>query len=167
MKTNRFLSSAFVLTGFMLLATSCNTTKAKSTKATTKASVPEVSFVVTDAMQTKCYDNNGNIIDAPNPGELYYGQDAQYQGIEPSYTDNGDGTGSIPAGVRAVRGEEGVYGVNDFVDNNDNTITDKATGLMWSKQDSGAVNDDGTIRATTDENFGYGRTWTRMYESRL
>lgn len=39
--------------------------------------------------------------------------------------------------VRAVRGTENVYGVNDFVDNNDGTITDKATGLMWQKVDDG------------------------------
>ena len=37
--------------------------------------------------------------------------------------------------VRAVRG--GLYGVNNFVDNGNTTITDKATGLMWSKNDSG------------------------------
>ncbi|WP_372757337.1 DUF1566 domain-containing protein [Mariniflexile sp.] len=36
--------------------------------------------------------------------------------------------------VRAVRGD--IYGINDFVDNGDTTITDKATGLMWSKNDS-------------------------------
>jgi len=36
--------------------------------------------------------------------------------------------------VRAVRGP--VYGENDFIDNGDETITDKATGLMWSKNDS-------------------------------
>ncbi|MGB5418241.1 DUF1566 domain-containing protein [Algibacter sp.] len=36
--------------------------------------------------------------------------------------------------VRAVRG--GLYGVNDFMDNGNNTITDKATSLMWSKEDS-------------------------------
>lgn len=29
------------------------------------------------------------------------------------------------------------YGRNDFVDNGDGTITDRATGLMWSKADSG------------------------------
>lgn len=28
------------------------------------------------------------------------------------------------------------YGKNDFVDNNDGTISDKATGLMWTKADS-------------------------------
>lgn len=37
--------------------------------------------------------------------------------------------------VRAVRGE--VYGVNNFVDNGNGTITDKATGLMWAKADNG------------------------------
>jgi len=38
--------------------------------------------------------------------------------------------------VRAVRGGNS-YGVNDFVDNGDGTITDRATGLMWQQTDSG------------------------------
>jgi hypothetical protein len=29
------------------------------------------------------------------------------------------------------------YGINDFVDNGDGTVTDEATGLMWSQDDSG------------------------------
>lgn len=37
--------------------------------------------------------------------------------------------------VRCVRGP--VYGENDFVDNGDGTVTDRATGLMWMKNDSG------------------------------
>lgn len=37
--------------------------------------------------------------------------------------------------VRFVRGAE--YGVNNFVDNGNKTISDKATGLMWQKNDSG------------------------------
>lgn len=36
-----------------------------------------------------------------------------------------------------VRGNT-AYGINNFVDNGDNTITDNATGLMWSQDDSGA-----------------------------
>jgi len=36
--------------------------------------------------------------------------------------------------VRAVRGE--VYGINDFQDNGNGTISDKSSGLMWSKNDS-------------------------------
>lgn len=37
--------------------------------------------------------------------------------------------------VYFVRGNT-TYGINDFVDNNDETITDLATGLMWQQQDS-------------------------------
>ena len=37
--------------------------------------------------------------------------------------------------VRCVRGP--AYGKNDFVDNGDGTITDRATSLMWMKADSG------------------------------
>ena len=37
--------------------------------------------------------------------------------------------------VRAVRGDE--YGINEYVDNGDATITDNASGLMWSQDDSG------------------------------
>jgi hypothetical protein len=37
--------------------------------------------------------------------------------------------------VRCVRGRTD-YGRNDFVDNGDGTVTDRATGLMWTKADS-------------------------------
>ncbi len=38
--------------------------------------------------------------------------------------------------VRCVRGNPD-YGINDFVDNGDDTVTDLATGLMWQQDDSG------------------------------
>jgi len=41
--------------------------------------------------------------------------------------------------VRCVRGPG--YGGNRFVDNGDGTITDQATGLMWTKADSGKAMD--------------------------
>ena len=37
-----------------------------------------------------------------------------------------------------VRGNE-TYGINSFVDNNDGTITDNATGLMWMQDDNAAA----------------------------
>lgn len=40
--------------------------------------------------------------------------------------------------VQCARGNTR-YGVNAFVDNGDQTITDNATGLMWAKSDSGAA----------------------------
>ena len=40
--------------------------------------------------------------------------------------------------VMYVRGNND-YGKNDFKDNNDGTVTDRATGLMWMKADSGKL----------------------------
>lgn len=48
--------------------------------------------------------NNDQIISQPSVGDAFYGQDANYSGIQPSYTNNGDGT-----------------------------ITDNNTGLMWEQ----------------------------------
>jgi len=56
-------------------------------------------YPIVDSGQSKCYNNNVEI----TCSEIsYYGQDAQYTGSIPSYTDNGDGT-----------------------------ISDNITGLMW------------------------------------
>ena len=204
-------------------------------------------YPIVDTNQGLCYDGTERI-DCPAEGEAFYGQDSQYTGITPSYTDNGDGTitdnvtglvwtqeissyampwsdaagycesletGSVtdwrlpsvkelwslrdysqgwpwvdtdyfylvgdgsdlaqhhswtnnlyliesdyqnqqvegdPAWivndwtghikamsgsrfVRCVSGDE--YGINDFIDNGDGTVTDNATGLMWSQDDNG------------------------------
>ena len=64
------------------------------------------SYPVVDTGQVKCYDNMTEIA-APASGQPFYGQDAQYNGSQPSYKDNGDGT-----------------------------VTDLVTGLMW-QQDPG------------------------------
>lgn len=42
--------------------------------------------------------------------------------------------------VRYVRGNPH-YGLNEFADNGDGTVTDRATGLMWQKADSGRAMD--------------------------
>ena len=57
--------------------------------------------------------------------------------------------------VRVVRGE--TYGINDFVDNGDGTVTDLATGLMWSQDDSGVGMDweDALAYAEGSELAGY------------
>ncbi len=63
-----------------------------------------LTYPIVDTGQTTCYDNKGWRIHAPNQGARFYGQDAQYNGIQPNYRDNGDGT-----------------------------ISDLNTGLMWQK----------------------------------
>lgn len=62
------------------------------------------SYPIVDSNQGLCYDNY-NQIDAPAQGDSFYGQDAQYTGNVPNYTDNGDGT-----------------------------VTDNVTGLIWSQE---------------------------------
>ncbi|CAK0774415.1 hypothetical protein CCP3SC5AM1_910001 [Gammaproteobacteria bacterium] len=57
--------------------------------------------------------------------------------------------------VQCVRGNKN-YGVNSFVDNGDQTITDNATGLMWSKLDSGvALNWQEALAWTQTKNTAY------------
>jgi len=53
--------------------------------------------------QTKCYSDTAEIA-PPQPGQPFYGQDAQHPGPQPSYKNNGDGT-----------------------------VSDLNTGLMWVK----------------------------------
>lgn len=74
----------------------------QSTTSTTST----YSYTIVDTNQNLCYDDNEEIT-CPSEGEDYFGQDAQYSGVQPSYTDNGDGT-----------------------------ITDNNTGLMWSQDQS-------------------------------
>jgi hypothetical protein len=81
---------------------------------------------------TQAYYNNSSIITAPAEGMPFYGQDAFYQGFQPSYTDNGDGT-----------------------------ITDNVTGLMWQK-DMGARISYNNARAKADTLTLAGYTDWRM-----
>ncbi len=72
-------------------------------------SIPTTSgsgFDLADTNQSLCYNTNTSI-SCPSSSTDYFGQDAQYDGLQPSYTDNGDGT-----------------------------ITDNNTDLMW-QQDPG------------------------------
>ena len=62
-----------------------------------------MNYPIVDTGQDKFY-NNISEISQPNEGSDFYGQDAQYDGNQTSYTDNADGT-----------------------------ITDQVTGLMWTQ----------------------------------
>lgn len=60
-------------------------------------------YSIVDTAQQRCYDNSREIT-YPSQGEPLFGQDAHYQGNEPKYRDNGDGT-----------------------------VSDLVSGLMWQK----------------------------------
>ena len=51
----------------------------------------EISYPIVGTGQSKCYDNTSEI-DPPEPGQPFYGQDAQHPGLSPKYKDNGNGT---------------------------------------------------------------------------
>lgn len=64
--------------------------------------LPDITgFPIVDTGQTDFYDNS-TLMSPPSYGDDFYGQDATYDGNQPSYTNNGDGT-----------------------------VTDNVTGLMW------------------------------------
>jgi hypothetical protein len=65
-----------------------------------------VSYPIVDTGQRGCYDNTKRVA-CPSHGAAFNGQDAQYEGDQPHYQDNGNGT-----------------------------VTDRVTGLMW-QQDPG------------------------------
>jgi len=67
----------------------------------------QYSYPIVDTGQVRCY-NDRHEIHYPARGEPFFGQDAQYRGLQPSYRDNGDGT-----------------------------VSDLTTGLMW-QQDPGS-----------------------------
>lgn len=62
-----------------------------------------LTYPIVDTKQTSCYSAMSQMA-CPNSGKAFYGQDAQTNGNQPSYQDNGDGT-----------------------------VTDLHTGLIWQK----------------------------------
>lgn len=100
----RTINTGIAIFAVLLIATTVSmhvgTTQITSTNAVTPN---QITYPVVDTGQNSCYDNYKEI-PCPEPGEQFYGQDAQYKGNQPRYVDNGDGT-----------------------------VTDLNTGLMWTK----------------------------------
>lgn len=51
-----------------------------------------LSYPIIDTQQQLCFDNEGTAITCPTFSDALYGQDAQFKGIKASYTNNQDGT---------------------------------------------------------------------------
>lgn len=243
MKTNVFSRNKFLIVCILLTVIGLSSVNLSTGLTVTLDVETSLSYPLVDTRQMYCYNNSENI-PYPDVGGAFFGQDANYEGTQPSYQDNGDGTvtdlvtglmwaqdqseQSMPweqaddycesltlAGyddwrlptikelwsirdfstgwpwvdtdyfnlvgdgtdprqqhswssnyylvdtdeavknvafivndwtghikaldgaryVRAVRGD--TYGINNFVDNADGTVTDDATGLMWAQDDSG------------------------------
>jgi hypothetical protein len=93
------------------------------------APTSSLNYVIVDTGQKRCYDNFREIT-CPQPGEPFYGQDAQYQGNQPAYHDNGDGT-----------------------------VTDLNTGLMWQKTPGGKATYGEAVSGADDSNLAGYEDW--------
>jgi hypothetical protein len=94
-----------------------------------------ISYPIVDTRQDKCF-NNSREISPPQEGEAFYGQDAQYNGHQPSYTLSGDGL----------------------------TVYDNVTGLTWTK--SPDLDGDGDIDADDKLSFNESRNYPNMLNAR-
>ncbi len=93
-----------------------------------EAAMGQITYPIVETNQTLFY-NNSIVINEPNKGDAFYGQDAQHTGNVPSYTDNGDGT-----------------------------ITDNVTGLIWQKEYK-VMSYDEAMRAAKDLQLGGYSDW--------
>ncbi len=109
MNNKSYSPRQFLLLGLILvIATGCSAeTAAPDGDENPDPTTNSGTYSIVDTGQTLCYGNAASIV-APASGEAFFGQDAQYTSNSPSYQDNNDGT-----------------------------VTDLVTGLMW-QQDPGA-----------------------------
>jgi len=83
-------------------------------------------YRIVDTGQHRCY-NNSQEISCPGEGERFYGQDAHYAGVQPSYVNNGDGT-----------------------------VSDLNTGLMWQQDPGSKISyDEAMAKASAFDLGGY------------
>ncbi|WP_028325727.1 DUF1566 domain-containing protein [Desulfatirhabdium butyrativorans] len=93
---------------------------------------------VPDTGVTKCYDDAGNVITCPSPGQRFYGQDANYTINPPSYTKldaNGNDLSDSATSWAMVR--------------------DNVTGLIWEVK----TNQDGTPNYSDPHDADNTYTW--------
>ena len=67
-------------------------------------SASSLTYPIVDTGQHRIYSDHAQLFTVPEPGQAFFGQDGQYQGNEPRYRDNHDGT-----------------------------VTDLVTGLTWQQ----------------------------------
>ena len=87
------------------------------------------SYPVIGTGQTKCYSDH-NEIAPPKPGQPFYGQDAQFPGTAPSYKDNNNGT-----------------------------VSDLNTGLVWVKARGQMITWDEAVAGASKCSVGGFRDW--------
>lgn len=93
------------------------------------AGLSQLTYPIVDTDVSDHYSTTA-IISATSEGDTFHGQDASYNGNQPSYTDNGDGT-----------------------------ITDNVTGLMWEQDMGDKISYDEAITKATNSTLGGYTDW--------
>lgn len=100
-----------------------------STTTQSQQTASKGSYTVVDTMQDVC-SNDTSKITCPDDNGAFYGQDAQYQGNQAIYTDNGNGT-----------------------------ITDNVTGLMWQQNPGDKMDYENAINGVENFNLAGYTDW--------
>ena len=90
----------------------------------------QITYPIVDTGVAEFYDDTSLLISAPSEGDSFYGQDATYDGNQPSYTDNNDGT-----------------------------ITDNVTGLMWQQDMGSKISYDAAVTKAAGLTLGGYSDW--------
>ncbi len=101
--------------------------------STLSAAQPQYSYTIVDTNQSECSDASSVMKTCATEGEQGFGQDAQYEGFTPSYTVNNDGT-----------------------------VTDNNTGLIWAQTTD--LNGDGEITAADKVSYDEGAAYAANLE---
>ncbi len=127
-KKMRRVGAVLLVTGALAAAGCGPAGSGDNTSDDTTPSVSGLPYAVVDTGQAACYDAAGAEIVCPAVGEAFYGQDAQFAGNAPSFTNNGDGT-----------------------------VADTVTGLTWlqSPDTDGDGDIDAADKLTYDEAVAY------------
>jgi len=99
-------------------------------EVTAVAQTSTQSYAIVDTGQINTYDNANALSVEPSAGSAFYGQDAQIDGNQPSYVDNGDGT-----------------------------VTDLVTGLMWQQGYSGKMTQSEAVAGANSFNLAGYTDW--------
>ncbi|MCP4414408.1 MAG: DUF1566 domain-containing protein [Gammaproteobacteria bacterium] len=92
--------------------------------------IDQLFYKIVDTGVTDFYSDSAIIASAPASNEAFYGQDAHYQGRQPSYSNNGDGT-----------------------------ITDNVTGLMWEEDMGDKITYDEAFAKAAASTLGNHNDW--------
>ncbi len=126
-----------------------------------------------DTGQEKCYSNKAELSSCPGYSDNFYGQDAQYQGHERSYTKLGYGGSELEYGDEWLMTRDNVTKLMWEIKTTDDSIHDKTKTFTWCDynddtnggdigvcDDSGEVTDsEAFIQTLNDAAFGGFSDW--------